>query len=164
MSLKRSLAGVIPDDKISLLSDRYEVIGDLAVLDIPAGLEAYQDDIALALISKRKNIRTVLRKSGKIEGAGRLAAFEVLIGSNTITEHHECGYRYRMDVAKVFFNSRLGTERMRVAAAQVRPGERVLVPFCGVGPFVVPAAARGASVVAVARILMPSGGSSRTLC
>jgi tRNA (guanine37-N1)-methyltransferase len=148
MSLKRSLAGVIPDDKISLLSDRYEVIGDLAVLDIPAGLEAYQDDIALALISKRKNIRTVLRKSGKIEGAGRLAAFEVLIGSNTITEHHECGYRYRMDVAKVFFNSRLGTERMRVAA-QVRPGERVLVPFCGVGPFVVPAAARGASVVAV---------------
>lgn len=125
------------------------MIGDLAILDIPAGLEAYQDDIALALISKRKNIRTVLRKSGKIEGAGRLAAFEVLNGSGTITEHHEYGYRYRMDVAKVFFNSRLGTERMRVAAAQVRPGERVLVPFCGVGPFVVPAAARGASVVAV---------------
>jgi tRNA (guanine37-N1)-methyltransferase len=32
---------------------------------------------------------------------------------------------------------------------QVQPGERVLVPCCGVGPFVIPAAARGAEIVAV---------------
>ena len=32
---------------------------------------------------------------------------------------------------------------------QVRSGERVLVPFCGVGPFVIPAAAQGAHVVAI---------------
>jgi tRNA (guanine37-N1)-methyltransferase len=37
---------------------------------------------------------------------------------------------------------------MRVAE-QITPGETVLVPFCGVGPFVVPAASSGASVVAV---------------
>ena len=148
MSLKRSLAGIIPDDKIALLSDRYEVIGDVAIVSIPPGLEAYQADIALALISKRKNVRTVLRKSGKLEGEERIPSFEVLIGSGTITEHHEFGYRYRLDVAKVFFNSRLATERMRVTA-KVMPGERVLIPFCGVGPFVIPAAARGAAVVAV---------------
>jgi len=147
MSLKRSLAGVIPDDKLRLLSDRYEVIGEVAIVEIPAGLEAYQEEIAYGLISQRKNIRTVLKKSGKREGDGRLAPLEVLIGSGTITEHHEFGYRYRMDVARVFFNSRLGMERMRIAA-QVMPGERVLVPFCGVGPFVIPVAARGASVVA----------------
>ncbi|MDM7940725.1 MAG: RsmD family RNA methyltransferase, partial [Methanothrix sp.] len=48
----------------------------------------------------------------------------------------------------VFFNSRLGYERIRVAR-QVQSGEQVLVPFAGVGPFVVPMAARGATVLAV---------------
>ena len=32
---------------------------------------------------------------------------------------------------------------------QVEPGEKILVPFCGVGPFAIPAAAKGAHVVAV---------------
>ena len=48
----------------------------------------------------------------------------------------------------VFFNPRLASERKRVTV-QVQYGERVLVPCCGVGPFVVPAAARGAEIVAV---------------
>lgn len=148
MSLRKILAGTIPDDKLALVSDRYEIIGDIAIIDIPSGLEAYKEDIALALVSQRRNTRTVLRKSGKREGDERVAAYEVLIGAGTTTEHREFGYRYRLDVATVFFNSRLATERMRVAE-KIAPGERVLVPFCGVGPIVVPAAARGAVVVAV---------------
>jgi tRNA (guanine37-N1)-methyltransferase len=39
-------------------------------------------------------------------------------------------------------------ERMRVIG-QVEPGESVLVPFAGVGPYAIPAAAKGAEVVAV---------------
>jgi len=120
----------------------------VAIITISEGLEAYREEIALALLSSRRNIRTVLRKSGKLEGHERVAPFEVLIGSGTTTEHREFGYRYRLDVARVFFNSRLATERMRVAET-ITPGERVLVPFCGVGPCVVPAAARGAKVVAI---------------
>jgi tRNA (guanine37-N1)-methyltransferase len=42
----------------------------------------------------------------------------------------------------------MGYERRRIAAL-VKSGELVLVPFCGVGPFAVPIAARGASVVAI---------------
>ena len=34
-------------------------------------------------------------------------------------------------------------------ASKVRPGEIVLVPFCGVGPFAVPLAAKGAAVFAL---------------
>ncbi|MDD1705833.1 MAG: RsmD family RNA methyltransferase, partial [Methanoregulaceae archaeon] len=148
MSLRKYLRGIIPEEKLALVSDRYDVIGDVAILTIPPGLEAYREDIAIALLSQRRNIKTVLRKSGKREGVERIAAYEVLIGADTTTEHHEFGYRYRLDVATVFFNSRLATERMRVAE-KIAPGERVLIPFCGVGPFVVPAAARGASVVAI---------------
>jgi tRNA (guanine37-N1)-methyltransferase len=148
MSLRKYLRSIIPDDKLALVSDRYEVIGDVAVVTIPSGLEAYKEDIAVALLSQRRNIRTVLRLSGKREGDERVADYEVLMGTGTTTEHREFGYRYRLDVARVFFNSRLATERMRVAE-QITPGERVLIPFCGVGPFVVPAASNGAIVVAV---------------
>lgn len=148
MSLRKILEGVLPAEKLPLVSDRYEVIGDIAIVTIPPELEEYRDDIALATLSRHRNIRTVLRKSGRRGGDGRLAPYDVLIGTGTTTEHREYGYRYRLDITSVFFSSRLATERIRVAA-QVRPGERVLVPFCGIGPFVVPAAARGAEVVAV---------------
>lgn len=51
-------------------------------------------------------------------------------------------------MAKVFFNSHLSFERNRIAS-KVQPDEIVLVPFCGVGPFVVPLAAKGSRVFAV---------------
>jgi tRNA (guanine37-N1)-methyltransferase len=148
MSLRKFLSGVIPDNKLAMVSDRYEVIGDVAIVTIPPGMEAYREDIAIALLSQRRNIRVVLRKTEKTAGDDRVAAYEVLIGDGTITEHREFGYRYQLDVARVFFNSRLATERMRVAN-QIIPRERVLIPFCGIGPFVVPVAAKGASVAAI---------------
>ncbi len=77
-----------------------------------------------------------------------MARLEVLAGGETVTLHREYGFAYRLDVSRVFFNSRLGYERQRIAA-QVGAGELVLVPFCGVGPFAVPLAARGARVVAL---------------
>ena len=58
------------------------------------------------------------------------------------------GLRIELDVGTVFFNPRLASERKRVTD-QVQSGERVLIPFCGVGPFVIPAAARGARILAV---------------
>ncbi len=49
---------------------------------------------------------------------------------------------------RYFTIPRLASERQRVSC-QVFSGELVLVPFCGVGPFVIPAAVHGATVVAV---------------
>ena len=48
----------------------------------------------------------------------------------------------------MYFSPRLATERHRVVQ-QVTAGERVFDMFAGVGPFVVPAAARGADCVGV---------------
>lgn len=148
MSLRKLLAGIVPDEKQRYIRDRFDVVGDIAVVTIPPQLEEYKDEIALAVISDRRNLRTVLAKSSKLEHEERVPAYEFLIGSSTYTEHKEFGYRYRLDLAEVFFTGRLSTERQRVTRL-VQPAEEVLVPFCGVGPFVVPAAAQGASVVAV---------------
>lgn len=126
----------------------FHLIGNVAVLSLPAGLEDRKDEIAMNLISRNKSIRTVLNKTSKLEGERRVARLEVLAGGETVTLHREYGFSYRLDVSRVFFNSRLGFERQRIAA-QVGASELVLVPFCGVGPFAVPLAARGARVVAL---------------
>ena len=148
MQIRDQMKGIIPDSVLDHLSNRFDVIGDIAILHLPPELHSYQHIIASTIISRRCAIHTVLNKTTKLEGGNRTAHYDTLFGSGTITTYHEYGYSYRLDVKTVFFNPRLATERRRVASLVI-PGETVLVPFCGVGPFVIPAAARGADVVAI---------------
>ncbi len=148
MGLKEQLRGIIPDQALCHISDHFDVIGDIAVISIPQELSEYKLIIAQEIISHRRNIYTVLNKIDKVAGDIRTACYEILAGDTTVTLHHEFGFKYRLDVSRVFFNTRLAYERMRVTD-QIEEGERVLVPFCGVGPFAIPAAARGAQVVAM---------------
>jgi tRNA (guanine37-N1)-methyltransferase len=148
MGLKDQLRGIIPDHALCNLSDRFDVIGTVAVLCLPHQLSGYEPEIAHAILSQRKNIKTVLNKTSKLKGCNRTAHHEILAGQGTITVHHEYDFAYRLDVGTVFFNPRLASERRRITD-QVQSGERLLVPCCGVGPFVIPAAARGAEIVAV---------------
>jgi tRNA (guanine37-N1)-methyltransferase len=149
MRLKEKLHGVVPEKCLSKLSNRFHVIGNIAILSLAPELEAYKKKIAEAVLSSGKSIHTVLNKTTKLQGERRVASFELLAGvGNTVTTHKEFGFLYRLDVANVFFNSHLGYERMRVAEAVVA-GEDVLLPFAGVGPFAVPLAARGAHVLAL---------------
>lgn len=149
MRLTDKLQGVVPEERLGRLSNRFHVIGDIAILSLPPELLAYKKEIAGAVLSSGKSIHTVLNKTSKLQGERRVAGLQVLAGlGNTVTTHKEFGFLYRLDVARVFFSSHLGYERRRVAA-QVKAGEQVLVPFSGAGPFVVPLAARGAHVLAL---------------
>lgn len=126
----------------------YQVIGDIAIVSVPEEMGDRKSEVASAIMDRSHKVRTVLNKVSKLEGDRRVADFEILAGDSTETLHREFGFAYRLDLRKVFFNPGLGSERRRVASL-VRPGEHVLVPFCGVGPFAIPAAAAGAEVVAV---------------
>jgi tRNA (guanine37-N1)-methyltransferase len=148
MGLKDQLRGIIPDHLLCYLSDRFDVIGSIAVLCLPPSLSGYKAEIAHAILSRSKNIKTVINKTSRLGGSNRTACYEILAGQNTVTVHHEYDFAYKLDVGTVFFNPRLASERKRVVM-QVQQGERVLVPCCGVGPFVIPAAAHGAKIVAV---------------
>jgi tRNA (guanine37-N1)-methyltransferase len=148
MSLRTDLTGILQDDALYHLSNRFEVIGDIAILTLRPELNDYKKQIAEKIVSRRKNIRTVLNKVSKFDGDCRTAHYEFLAGTTTFTCHYEYGFKYRLDIGKVFFNSRLAYERKRVID-KVQPDEWVLVPFCGVGPFVIPAAASHAKVVAI---------------
>jgi tRNA (guanine37-N1)-methyltransferase len=149
MRLKEKLQGLVPEECLSRLSDRFHVIGNIAILSLAPELEPYKKVIAGTVFGSGKHINTVLNKTSKLQGDRRVAGFELLAGSgNTITTHKEFGFLYCLDVATVFWSSHLGYERMRVAAA-VEAGEDVLLPFSGVGPFAIPLAARGARVFAL---------------
>jgi len=149
MNLKDKLRGRIPEDALAPLSNRFHVIGDIAILRLSPKLEPYKKEIAEAVLSNGPGIHTVLNKSSNLQGERRVAQFEILAGQgDTVTVHREFGFSYRLDLSRVFFSSRLGYERMRLAE-QVEAGEEVLLPFAGVGPFAVPIAARGARVLAV---------------
>ena len=148
MQLREQLSGTVPDSILCHLSNRFDVIGDIAVLHLPHELRDYRHAIASAIISSRRTIKTVINKTTKLTGENRTAHYEILAGTKTETLHREFGFSYRLDVRTVFFNPRLATERKRVTD-QVQPRETVLIPFCGAGPFVVPAAARGADIVAI---------------
>ena len=124
-------------------------MGDIAIAAIPPSLNGLSYSlIAKAIAKRRGNIKTVLNKVSLVQGAHRVSDFEILFGESTVTTHGEYKHRYKLDVSEVFFNSRLAFERQRVMS-QVQEGENILVPFCGVGPFVIPAAAKGANVLGI---------------
>jgi tRNA (guanine37-N1)-methyltransferase len=148
MGMRDQLAEILPAYVLPYVSDHFEVIGDIAVLAVPAELEPWKHTLAQAMISHRKNIAAVLNKKEKVAGGSRTARYEVLLGETTVTVHHESGFVYRLDVGRAFFSTRMAHERKRVTD-QIGSGERVYIPFAGVGPFVIPAAARGAEVYAV---------------
>jgi len=148
MGLPEDLEGHLPETLRRLVPRRYDVVGDIAILSLPDELRACGPLIAGVITTKRKHIRSVLNKVTMVGGEKRLASFEVLAGHSTVTKHREFGIPYRLDLARVFFNPCLAAERNRVAMQGVA-GETVLVPFAGIGPFVLPLARRGMTVVAV---------------
>ncbi|MDG6257150.1 MAG: hypothetical protein QCH35_06070 [Methanomicrobiaceae archaeon] len=132
----------IPAEKDPLrLSRGITMMGDIAILSLPPGLDAAAADIAAALVVHRKNIRRCFPRSPLWKATRRVARYRIPAGSSTVTVHREFGFSYALDVREVFFTPRRASERMRVAL-QVFFGEEVLVPFAGAAPFVVPVAAR----------------------
>ncbi|MBP2133316.1 tRNA (guanine37-N1)-methyltransferase [Methanomicrobium sp. W14] len=149
MNFRQSLNGKIPKNLLKTFNGHFEVIGDIAVLRIPDFLKPYKKEIGYTLLEFRKDVSTVLQKTAPLNGEKRVGSFEYLAGKNkTVTLHKEGGYLYETDLSSVFFSPALYYERMRISS-MVNPGEKVIVPFSGGGPFAVPAAEKGAEVTGI---------------
>jgi len=124
----------------------YERLGDVVILDEDDDERARA--VADAIVASDLPVATVLNRASKVKGELRVRDWDVLVGESTETVHREYGCEYHLDVADVYFSPRLATERHRVTS-QVEAGECVFDMFAGVGPFVIPAAKRGAQAVGV---------------
>jgi tRNA (guanine37-N1)-methyltransferase len=130
------------------VSSGVDVVGDVAIVRLDEFSPREKKRVANALLEELRNVRVVLEQQGGIEGEYRLRTLRHLGGEKrTVTVHRENGCSFRVDVAKCYFSPRLSTERLRIASA-VKPRERVLNMFAGVGPFSIPIAkVKGAKVL-----------------
>lgn len=134
-TLAESLREVLTQTELEMLPRAYDLIGDIAVLEIPEALSAHKSRIGAAFLDLHPNFVTVLGKKGAISGTIRVREYELLAGENkTDTIHTEYGCRIAVDLADAYFSPRLLEEHNRVAK-QVQEGEEVVDMFTGVGPF-----------------------------
>ena len=135
VSIIELLEGKLPPHLLASLPRAMDVIGDIAVVEIPEELGAYKSIVGEAVLQMNKNLRTVLAKVGAVSGAYRVREFSAIAGEpRTDTVHKEHGCVYSLDLAKVYFSPRLSFEHNRVASL-VKEGETVVDMFAGVGPF-----------------------------
>lgn len=123
------------------------IIGDIALLNtIPD--PKYLCKIGEAILTNY-GVRAVFLKASEIEEPYRTAKWVRIAGhGDTFTVHIENKFAYALDISKVFFNPRLGGERLRVIN-QVQEDERIIDMFTGVGPFAIPMARKRALVHAI---------------
>src|SRR3989475_12682688 len=134
-TLEEALADRMPSDLLSKLPRSFDVVGDIAILELDSELAAFETGIAQAIMEVHPNVRAVFAKSGEVSGPERVRPLRYLSGENrTRTIHREQGCLFKVDLSKVFFSPRLSTEHQRVALL-VDKGERVVDMFAGVGPF-----------------------------
>jgi tRNA (guanine37-N1)-methyltransferase len=134
-TLVQVLENRLPPHLLASLPRALDIIGDIAIIEIPPELKAHQNLIGEAILAKYKNVRTVLAKVGAVSGTYRLREFEIIAGEQkTATVHKEYGCQYHVDIARMYFSPRLSHEHDRVASL-VQKGETVVDLFAGVGPF-----------------------------
>ncbi|MFP4523179.1 MAG: class I SAM-dependent methyltransferase [Candidatus Woesearchaeota archaeon] len=132
---KDALAKILTNEELALAKTAYDVVGTIAIIEVPDELLSKDVKIATALLNSHPYIKTVLRKDGIHQGVFRSQSMKFLAGIDTrIAEYKENNCRLRVDVQDVYFSARLSTERKRIAQ-QVKKNEEILVMFSGVAPY-----------------------------
>lgn len=134
-TFKEVLTKILSKEELEIAKTAYDIVGTIAIIEIPQELEAKEKLIGETLLHNNKNIATVLKKDDKHDGVYRTQKMKFLAGINTtLTEYHENNCRFIVDVEKVYFSVRLSTERKRIME-KVKSGEKILVMFSGAGPY-----------------------------
>jgi tRNA (guanine37-N1)-methyltransferase len=129
------LVDKIPKDIMKNFSHSMDIIGDIAIIEIPPELKKYDKLIAKSILKIHKNIKSVFSKLSPIKGVYRLRSLKFLSGENrTYTIHKEYGCKYYLDITKAYFSPRLSQEHNRVASL-IKKTELVVDLFAGVGPY-----------------------------
>lgn len=134
-NFKQKLVELLGEERAKGVLSSYDIVGDIVIVDIPKELERKKREVGEILLGSEARAKVVLQKAGGREGEFRITKLAYLAGERrTETTYSENGVRMELDVGKVYFSPRLSHERKRLCGL-VQDGEKVLVPFAGVGPF-----------------------------
>jgi len=126
---------------MSKIPSSYEIIGSkekaVAILEIPEDLQKKEKEIANQILTRHKNVKSVLKKISERKGVYRKRKYKLLAGdpdTEVIHKEHYC--KFKLDPKLVYFSPREGTERLRTAN-QVKPKETVMLMFAGIGAYAI---------------------------
>ncbi|CAI9088611.1 OLC1v1022994C4 [Oldenlandia corymbosa var. corymbosa] len=133
------LETILPEGMI--VPSGFETIGHIAHLNLKDEHLPYKNIIAKVVLDKnKKKVQTVVNKVDIIQNDFRTMQLEVLAGNHSlVTTVIENGLRFHVDLATVYWNSRLSTERQRLLNYFTRE-DVVCDVFAGVGPIALSAA------------------------
>ena len=135
MKLRDFLSKKLSNKQMSELITAFDMIGDIAVIEIPSSLVGKEKIIGETLLKLNKNIKVVCKKVGIHKGIFRLQKYKNIAGERRKeTEYKESGVRLKLNIEKVYFSPRMSTERLRIAKL-CKKGEEVLVMFSGIAPY-----------------------------
>jgi len=147
-SLKEALSKVLTKKELTRVKTAYDLIGDVAILEIDEELRNKEKKIGKVLLDIRKDVETVLRKDSSHEGVFRTQKMKYLVGEKKkVAFHKENNIRLKLNVEKVYFSPRLSTERKRIVElikndfkelennTKKKTKENILVMFSGCAPY-----------------------------
>ncbi|XP_012844719.1 PREDICTED: tRNA (guanine(37)-N1)-methyltransferase 1-like, partial [Erythranthe guttata] len=137
--LNEVLEALLP--KGTTIPSAFETVGHIAHLNLRDEHLQYKHLIAKVVLDKnRPKKKTVVNKVDAIHNDYRTMQLEVLAGNNSlVTTLVENGLRFQVDLASVYWNSRLATERQRLLSCFTY-SDIVCDVFAGVGPLAIYAA------------------------
>ena len=130
------MANKLTKKEIKSIPRSYDVVGDLLIFsDFPDTLAKKEKLVAEQILQEHSNVKVVLKKIKQYSGVFRTPTLRILGGERRKkTIYKENGVRLLINPEKMYFSSRLSTERKRIYC-QIKSGEEVLVMFSGAGPY-----------------------------
>ncbi|KAK8849734.1 hypothetical protein IAR55_005069 [Kwoniella newhampshirensis] len=141
------LAAVLPTTKSDDIPSSFTSTGHIGHMNLREEWLPYRRVIGQVILDKNPGLRTVVNKLDTIHAQYRYFDMEVIAGDQDyITSVNESNCIFTFDFSRVYWNSRLHGEHDRLISL-FAPQSIVADVMAGVGPFVVPAAKRGAYVL-----------------
>ncbi|KAI3509905.1 hypothetical protein L1887_25430 [Cichorium endivia] len=124
-----------------IVPSSFETVGHIIHLNLRDEHLPYKNLIAKVVLDKNKpKIQTVVNKIEAINNDFRTMPLEVLAGNHSlVTKLVENGLQFHVDLATVYWSSKLATERQRLLNSFTR-SDVVCDVFAGVGPLTISAA------------------------
>nr|GMD54890.1 tRNA (guanine(37)-N1)-methyltransferase 1 [Ipomoea batatas] len=125
------LEAILPEGMI--VPSSFETVGHIAHLNLRDEHLPYKKLIAKVVLDKNKaRIQTVVNKIDAIHSDYRTMQLEILAGNHSlVTRVIENGVHFHVDLATVYWNSRLATERQRLLSSFTHDDVNVLGDYSG---------------------------------
>ncbi|KAK2758989.1 tRNA(m(1)G37)methyltransferase [Arachnomyces sp. PD_36] len=154
------ISSILPEENMEEAPVSFTQVGHVAHVNLRDKHLPYKTLLAEILKDKNPSVETVINKVEVVGSQSEFRTFpyEVLAGDgnmNVTVREQDCEFKF--DYSKVYWNSRLQTEHLRLGE-KFNEGEAVCDVMAGVGPFAIPAGKK--RVFVCANDLNPHGYDS----